>query len=625
MTPARGGRTGAAAGGLRRDPMAIALLMVWALAALPYAFSSDQEWLARYQLLFLFPPLLAFDVAACFVGRGRLESWQERQFWTLVGAGFTAWLVSYVPYSVVPAAQQGLRFELAGELLYLLFYLCLLLALDIRPHLATSSRLGDAERWLKSLGAVLLTFAALVYFVLIPATFNPTDYGTWVPSLSLYVALDAFVVIKLAALVARAGPGRWRLLYGALAISTALMLVVDLLEYLGWAGVLRFVDGRPTDLIWTVPIVAFAGAARLRHHAGAAPATVPFLEAFETRPLRTGSFLLTCALSAPGVHFGAYLAGLLDPTTKTAREWVVLATLVVLGGLAAVAYRTLERERVAMRRRQQQLETQLRQAERMQTLARMAEGLMHDFGNLLQVIGGRCEPMLAQVPRDSPLREDLEAIRAAARRITALVVQLMELLRSEFDAPQVARLSDIVRGAEHFIRGLASDQVRLETRVRAARDVVRVDPRQIERVLYSLAANARDAMPDGGTLVVETFDIDVSTRGGAELGLLAGPYAALSVVDSGSGMSDETLARAVQPFFTTRRSTERTGLGLTNALHVVSHYGGTIRIDSELGKGTTVTVYLPRAEAKVVDTAPSGSVEDTLRLRSAAPHLISES
>jgi signal transduction histidine kinase len=143
-----------------------------------------------------------------------------------------------------------------------------------------------------------------------------------------------------------------------------------------------------------------------------------------------------------------------------------------------------------------------------------------------------------------------------------------------------------------------------------------VDPRQIERVLYSLAANAREAMPDGGTLVVETFDIDLSVRGGGELGLVPGPYAALSVVDSGSGMSEETLARAFQPFYTTRRGAERTGLGLTNAMLVVSHYGGTIRIDSQLGKGTTVAVYLPRAEAKVVDTAPAGSVEDTLRLRS---------
>lgn len=616
MTSARGVRTRAVAAALLRDPIVIALLVVWALGALPYALPLDQAWLAQYQALVLFPPLIAMAVIACVHGLKRLESWQERQFWTLVGAGFTAWLVSYLPYYFLPAGARGLRFELTGELLYLLFYICLLLALDVRPHLATSSRVGDVERWIKSLGAVLLTFAALVYFVLIPAAFNPSDYGTWVPSLSMYVALDVFVVIRVVALAAHASPGRWRLLYSALGLATTLMLVVDVFEYLGWAGALRVVDGHPVDLFWTVPLVAYALAVRLRHHAGAAPAAVPFLEAFETSPLRTGSFLLTCALSAPAIHLLLYLAGLLDPTTKTIREWVVLATLVVLGGLAAVAYRSVERERVAMRRRQQQLEAQLRQAERVQTLAKMAESLTHDFSNLLQVIGGRCEPLLAELPRESPLREDIEAIRAAARRITALVVQLMELLRTEFDAPQVVRLSDIVRGAEHFIRRLASDQVRLETRVRAARDVVRVDPRQIERVLYSLAANAREAMPDGGTLVVETFDIDLSVRGGGELGLVPGPYAALSVVDSGSGMSEETLARAFQPFYTTRRGAERTGLGLTNAMLVVSHYGGTIRIDSQLGKGTTVAVYLPRAEAKVVDTAPAGSVEGTLRLRS---------
>lgn len=609
---------------LLRDPIAVATLVVWALAALPYALPVDPAWLEWYGSLGLYPPLLVMIPVACFAGLRRLESPPERQFWMLVGAAFVAYLLTYPPYYVVPAAERGLGFEVGVDFVYLLHYVCLLLALDVRAHLATLSPLVNTDRWLTSLGAVLLATAAAVYFVLIPAAVNPREYGTWLPSLSLFLVLDAFVLIRLIAMAARAGSSRWRLLYGALGAASGLMLMVDLLEYLGLAGFYRVQDGRPTDLIWTLPLVAYALSARLPHHATTPPATVPFLEAFESSPVRTGSFLLLCAFTLPVIHFALYLAGLLDFSAHNLRESVALGSIVVLGGLAVVAYRMLDRERLALRLRQQRLESRLRRVEQTQAVGRLAEGLAHDFSNLLQVIGGRCDPVLAQLPLDSPFREDLEAIRAAARRMTALAVRVLDLVRTEFAPPELVRLSDIVRDAERLVRPLVGDEVRVETRVRARRDVVRVDPQQIERVLLAIAANARDAMPDGGTLVIETFDIDVSPHLESQLGLLAGPYAAISVADTGSGMSEETLRQAFQPFFTTRSESEHAGLGLTSALHIASHYGGTILIDSELGRGATVTLFLPRAEARVLDTAAPGSVEDTLRLRTIVPRLSDE-
>ena len=613
-------RPAAAVRALTRDPIAVATLVVWALVCLPYALPLGQTWLARYQELGLFPPLLTMVVLASFSGIRRLESPQERQFWTLMGAAFAVWLVSYAPYYVVPADQRSLELDLADDLFYLAFYLCLLLALDVRPHLATASPFADRERWLKSLGTALLAFAGLGYFALIPAALDPQDYATWVPSYYLYLAFDVFLLVRLAAMTARAGSTRWRLLYGALAASTALMLIVDAAELVSRLGVMRFDSGRPTDLFWTVPIVLYAWSARLRHQVTTAHATVPYLEAFDSSPLRTGSFLLLCALALPAAHFVLYLAGLLDPSTHALRESVALGALLSLGALAAVAYRTLERERLSLRLRQQRLESRLRRVERAQMVGRLAEGLTHDFGNLLQIIGGRTDPLLTRVPPDSPLREDLEAIRDASRRMVRLSAQIVDLVRTEFDAPRLARLSDVARGLEPLLRSFAGDQVLVEVRARASRDVVRVDAKQIEHILLALAANAREAMPEKGSLIIETFDLDVAPRLEAQLGLVAGPYAALSMTDTGSGMSEETRARAFEPFFTTGSEAEHAGLGLTSALHVASHYGGTVQIESEPGRGTTVTLYLPRADAKVVDTAP-GSIEDTLRMRTIAPRL----
>lgn len=607
---------------LRHDRIAVATLVVWALACLPYAFPVSREWLEDYQWLGLFPVLLALVVLASLAGIRRLELSQERQFWALIGAAFGAWLVSYLP-SFITAGRRSLRLDVADDLFYLAFYLCLLLALEVRPHLATASPVADRERWLKSLGTVLTVFAALGYFVLIPAAINPQDYRTWVPSYYLYLALDLILLIRLTTATLRAASSRWRILYGALGVSTGLMLVVDALELADHLGVMRFEVGTAADVIWTVPLVAYAWSARLRHQVSGVTAAVPFVEAFDSSPLRTGSYLLLCAIALPAAHFALHLAGLLDPSLHAAREWVALGALVLLSVLAAVAHRTLERERLALRARQQRLESRLRRMERTQAVGRLAEGLTHEFGNLLQIIGGRAEPLLSHVPADSPLREDVEAIRDASKRMARLAAQILELVSTEFAEPQLIRLSDIARRLEPMLRALAGDRVTVEIRATARRDVVRVDARQIERVILALAANACEAMPGGGSLSVEVFDLDLTPRMEAQLGLVSGPYAALSLTDTGSGMSEATLARAFEPFFTTRPEAEHAGLGLTSALHVVSCYAGTVQIESSLGRGTTAMVYLPRAESLVIDTAPAGSVEDVLRRAARAARLFS--
>jgi len=207
------------------------------------------------------------------------------------------------------------------------------------------------------------------------------------------------------------------------------------------------------------------------------------------------------------------------------------------------------------------------------------------------------------------MREDIRAIRDATRRMATNATQFLELVRTRFEDPQDLRLSDIVRRAEPLVRALAGDQVVVTVRCGATRDLVRVDANQLQRALLALVANAADAMPDGGTLAVETFDIELGSRGAAELAVLPGPYAAVSVTDSGYGMSEDTRARAFEPFFTTRPGPEHAGLGLTSALLTASHYGGTIRLESTQGRGTTATIYLPLASPRRA-AAPTAASSD---------------
>jgi signal transduction histidine kinase len=624
VTDRKGARgTAAILWSLRRDRIAVATLVVWALGCLPYALPLGRVWLDDYQAYVLFPLLIAMVVLASFSGVTRLELPQERQFWTLIGAAFGIWLISYVPYFAVAADSRSVQRDLVDDLFYLGFYLCLLLALEVRPHLATTSPIADRERWIKSLGTTLLALASLGYFVLVPAALAPQDYASWVPSYYLYLAFDAFLLARLAALAAGAGSARWRLLYGALAASTLLMLAVDALELADRLGVMRFESGAATDVIWTVPLVAYAWSARLRHQASGGSTAVPFMEAFEIAPQRTGSYLLLCAMALPGAHLVLYPTGLLDPSTHAAREWVVLGALLALGALAAVTYRLLERDRLALRARQQRLESRLRRMERTQAAGRLAEGLAHEFGNLLQVIGGRAEALRSRVPDASPLREDLEAVRDASKRMARLTAPILDLVRADSAEPRLVRLSDIARDVEPLLHAMAGDRVAVEIRLKALHDVVRVDAKQIERAIVALAANACEAMPGRGSLTVEVFDLDLTPRLEAQLGLVSGPYAALSLTDTGSGMSEATLARAFEPFFTTRPEAEHAGLGLTSALHVASCCAGTVQIESVLGRGTTVTLYLPRAESRVIDTAPAGSIEDTLRRGARAARLAS--
>lgn len=243
------------------------------------------------------------------------------------------------------------------------------------------------------------------------------------------------------------------------------------------------------------------------------------------------------------------------------------------------------------------LEVRLQQSQRVESLGQLAGGIAHDFNNSLAVILNYAAFVSSQLPEGDPAREDVEEIRAAAEHAATLTHQLLVFSRREALKPEVIDLGVIATRAEKLLARTMGDQVAVRTSIGPSTWPVEADPGQLEHLLVNLAVNARDAMPDGGTLdmSVENHRVDDPPgRSPASTGGLSpGRYVRLSVSDDGQGMKDDVVARAFEPFFTTKPRGEGTGLGLATVYGTVVRAGGHVELDSEVGRGTRVDVYLP--------------------------------
>ncbi|MFW5947523.1 MAG: PAS domain-containing protein [Gemmatimonadota bacterium] len=274
------------------------------------------------------------------------------------------------------------------------------------------------------------------------------------------------------------------------------------------------------------------------------------------------------------------------------------AELGVLGELAGdLAYgMAVHRARV----RERQLEERLRRAEKLEAIGHLAGGVAHDFNNSLTVITGLTEMLLEGGELSESVRRDVEEVKRAAERSANLTRQLLAFSHQQAVHPRLVDLSDAVREKRAFLERLLGEQYTIELSLEPV-DPIRIDPTQVEQIVMNLAVNARDAMPDGGTLIVETANVDVTEElaAGALAGRLdPGPCAMLAVTDTGTGMSPETLDHIFDPFFTTKPRGKGTGLGLATVYGIVEQNRGGIHVASEPGRGSRFAVYFPRQRAR---------------------------
>jgi signal transduction histidine kinase len=256
------------------------------------------------------------------------------------------------------------------------------------------------------------------------------------------------------------------------------------------------------------------------------------------------------------------------------------------------------------------LEQQLRQAQKMESVGRLAGGVAHDFNNHLTVINGYCDMLLGQLHADDPLREPLNEVRAAGERASALTRQLLAFSRKEMTEVGPLRLNEVVADAGRMLRRLIGEDIAILTRLEAEPDVVLADRGQMNQVLVNLAVNARDAMLDGGALTIETRSVDIDeSEAVLDPDAMPGRYVVLAVSDTGSGMSAETQQKIFEPFFTTKNF--GTGLGLATVYAIVRQNGGWIRVHSEPGQGSKFEVFLARVDSD----APAGFKEAHVAVR----------
>jgi PAS domain S-box-containing protein len=280
------------------------------------------------------------------------------------------------------------------------------------------------------------------------------------------------------------------------------------------------------------------------------------------------------------------------------------------------------------------LEEQIRQSQKLEAIGLLSGGIAHDFNNLLSVIISYGQFLVDDLAAHDPRRADAEAIVSAGERASALTRQLLAFSRRQVLEPTTTDLDAVVGGVDKMLRRLIGEDVELIVRGQAPH-TIRVDVGQLEQVIMNLAVNARDAMPSGGRLVIDTEEVEVDEHVATEIGCPAGSYAVLSVSDTGCGMDDATRARIFEPFFTTKPSGHGTGLGLSTVYGIVRQSGGAVTVYSEPGLGTVFRVFLPlvdapaatRARRQSAATRPGGHetvlvVEDDARVRDAVTRIL---
>jgi len=540
---------------------------------------------------------------------GRLE---ERRFWRLILAAFVLWFSGNAVWFLSYDFELPRWVGLSVDGLYILNYLCLFLASDQQPHLRSGWSSGDIHYRFSLIGATAFVALMFGYFMMVPWAAQSSEQHQYFASFNLYVTLDALLILKFALRFFTTHSARWRRAFALIAAAMAVLALGDLLEGIGLAGIFETVEGGRVDAVWLFPHFFLL--------AMILTCTVPPAETDkgEAGALSSIQSLLPFyTFSLPLVHLGLNLLDYLSPDLRTPREAIVFLGLIFFGVLSFAQQIRLERAVASLRSdlTVRALGDKLRQSQRLESIGRLAGGIAHDFNNLLMVITSYTELARAKVSgADDQVRKSLLEIDHASSRAAELVRQLLAFGGRQELRPKVVHVNGMVMSLEGMLSRVIGDNVELAVDLDCEVRYTKIDPTLLEQVIVNLIVNARDAMPQGGK-------VSIQTRLRCRLtGSLESPddasevsWLELCVSDTGEGIDPAVRERIFEPYFTTKEMEKGTGLGLATVYGIVEQSGGDIDVESAPGQGTTFRVWLPHvlegdARTAKMPLGPGGSV-----------------
>ncbi len=581
----RGGR---AASSLAADPVLRGFVLAWLAVTAPYLV---YLWGGRLPLTYrdswTFVLLGAAVTGAAMMGGFRAGNPEESRLQGFVAGAFAVWAFE----ELLELRFSGPAFFVLHDALFVLFYVLFGFTAIGRVQ-SGGSRQVRLLRRLARVETALFAIGLLFYFVVVPFRLSTGVAEPGWGSAVLYVTLDACLIGLFALRLYRSSSGRDRRRWCFMGAAATFLLATDALFLASLAFRIDLDSQAGLNLLWFVPHIFVVLAVRTPS-AGAHGSGAVAPSDSVTTSLNLAPAFLYAAL-VPVIHLVSELVGGVgSPAVAQAQRAFAVGLAALLGALAALhqvwiarVQRELRRELVVSRRR-------LANAVKLEAIGRLAAGVAHDFNNLLTVVVGRTDLLLSKT--DDPVTgESLKMVLRAARRAAALTSELLAVGQREIGFRRRVDVGELLRALLPELCDLCGDSIELQTRLANEPLEVAIDPLHLERVARNLAANARDAMPDGGVLTLTTgrrLLVEGSANESGEL--RPGGYVEIAFRDTGVGMDEETQRRLFEPFFTTKALGRGAGLGLATVYGLVHQHGGRIHVESRPDEGSLFEVLFP--------------------------------
>ena len=595
------------------DRLLLLLISLQIIAGIPYLVPSlfNEALASDYEDAFVDVILGAITLAAfvtCLQVR-RLHR-ERRLFQWALATGIFVWIVAKLSMGFAP--DQYTESEAGNAIfdgLLALGMSLFLIAAEMQPDREAGWTTKNRPFRMRLVAVLFSVLSLYTYFTLAPWLSGMPESDGWGRSLFLFIPFDAFLVLRFGWLRAFSVQPQWRLIYGSLALVGLLLLAVDIVELMTQEGWIPWIGLEPLGLIWFLPYVGFTLTARFiaacptqsKNHPADHPSRI---DSANVEIVIVG---LTLAILA--VHFIGPLTGVLAPSLVPIRNVIALSSMCLLGVMSLIQAFNLGRHNRTLNREIEAMNAQLLQSQKMEAVGRLAGGMAHDFNNILTVVMGN-EELLRDIVSDDPdAHEHVCAIGDACNRASALTSQLLAFSKDHVQPPISMDLAVVIRGLAEMMQRLIDSSIRLKIVEKAGAVWIFANQTQIEQVLMNLCVNARDAMPNGGSLTIE---LDIANIGDAAVERPTageGTHAIVTVRDTGCGMSEEVQTHIFEPFYSTKPRHLGTGLGLSTAYAIVEKSNGQVSVESAPGEGATFKITLP-----LTDRVPElvAEIEDKL-------------